>query len=520
MKTKITISILFSLFYFQLSFSQNGDVLFDDTFIHTIEINSLESYTYEEFHDTLYANHLEAFYTNTISTEYLKSSVKIDGVLIDTVGVRYKGNSTFQNTGSTTIDKYPIKIDFNEFVGGQNYDGIKKLNLNNNLLDVSCMRAKLTSEIFERMGVATFRISYAKVYVNGDYRGLYSMVEQIDKTFVRGNFDENKTGYLHKTFGFAFETGQTDSFLAEWMPLKTKKSTNNYEPIKNISLAVNNVSDPEFENNVNGKFDLETYIKIQAVNLTISDLDHFSTNFYMYQNPEDTTWYMIPWDYDLAFAATNNIVEDPANYISNSYHAETLPFKRMMEIPNLRLEYRNSLCEVINHGMDSVWINNRIVELKNLISTEVENDPHFWSLGTADFDMYLDADYSAPGFTGGNIVIPGLRTYINNRYKQIRDDLLNNNFICDLALDVAEEEVVGATYRIYPNPTDAFVNIITEEKIPLEGINVLNILGQDVTKLVSLEHYDNTTLKLDLSSLNTGFYILKTENIIHKVYKN
>ncbi|MCB9360697.1 MAG: CotH kinase family protein [Flavobacteriales bacterium] len=528
MKIYFKLIVLFlSLSISKSLLSQNGNSLFDDSYIHTIEINSIAPYTYEQFHDTLFNSHLQVFWlSNSSLKNYYKASVVIDGVTTDTIGVRYKGNSTFQNADA--IGKYAIKLDFNEYVNGQNYDGLKKLNLNNNLVDPSCLRAKLSFEVMQRMGIVSPRTAFAKVYINGNYRGIYTMVEQIDKTFVKSHFDPDSTGYLHKAYNFTVGLPSNggyqstiDSDLAEYMPLKTKKSTNNYQPIKDFISAANNATDIAFENNINGVFDLSSFIKLQAINMVLSDKDHYCTagwNFYMYQNPTDNKWYMLPWDYDLGFDANSTyFVSNPSDhsslYIDNCYLT-----KRMMNIPNLKTQYREALCEVMNTGMDSIWINDRILTLKNLIATEVENDPHFWSI--SDYNYYLNNTYTinAPGNNLNGYAIIGLREYINNRFNQVITDLASNNYDCDLTLNVVNTSLSSTeNFIAYPNPTSDFVSINGSE-LNVGDIKVYTLLGQSINNN-NIKKVNANTIQIDFSNLDKGVYIIKTNTTATKVYK-
>lgn len=520
MAIKKQIFTLIILSIYQLVFSQNGNALFDDTLIHNIQINSIDPYTYEQFHDILDKSHEKVFWSSE-SKNYYKASVNIDGVTLGTIGVRYKGNSSYEF--AEVNGKYALKLDFNKYVKGQKYDGLKKVNLNNNLLDPSCMRAKLSFDILERMGIVVPRTAYAKVYINGSYRGLYTMVEQIDKTFVRKNFDVDKTGYLHKAHGFSIGPRQStlDSELSIWMPLKTKKKSKNYQPIKDFVFEANNANDTQFENDINNTFNLDVYVKQQAVNMVLSDIDHYcsgSWNFYMYQNPLTNKWYMIPWDYDLAFGATIHIT-DPTDHIRLQNYCFLA--EKMLSIPNLKAKYYDALCEVVNFGMEKEWINNRINTIKNLIASEVENDPHFWAMD--NFENYLDATYvtNAPSSGLHNRAIPGIRAYINNRYEQVTDDLSKNGYSCDLQLGTLNTEDIAISKStkidIFPNPVTNFV-YLKGVKLDVNTIKIYNTLGQNV-KIEHINKIDDITVQIDLSNLNTGIYFIKIGTSFNKVYK-
>ena len=64
------------------------------------------------------------------------------------------------------------------------------------------MRAKTCTDLFRQMGVPAARVGYAKLYINGEYRGLFANSEEIDKAFLR-NYFTNNDGNLYKCPGGA-----------------------------------------------------------------------------------------------------------------------------------------------------------------------------------------------------------------------------------------------------------------------------------------------------------------------------
>lgn len=56
---------------------------------------------------------------------------------LDDVAVRYKGNGTFMDARQS--DKKSFKVDLNEFVKGQKFAGVSKLNFHNNITDAGLM---------------------------------------------------------------------------------------------------------------------------------------------------------------------------------------------------------------------------------------------------------------------------------------------------------------------------------------------------------------------------------------------
>jgi len=438
MKCEFFILGLLSLFC-NRAISQVGVNIFDDTYIHIIQINSLENITCEEFHDTLYTIYAPEQEARASDRTYFPSSVTIDRVKVDTIGLRYKGQSTFQ--GLPTDGKYSFKIDFNEFVKGQEFDGLKKLNLNNNRWDPTCMRNKLAMESMARMGIAAPRTSYAKVYVNGSYKGIYLIVEQIDKTFLKDRFSPDSTGLLYKAvdWGGGPLIPPTQLTLERSLLQKTGNDEGNYLPIIDVWNITNGATDLMFYDAVSKVYDFHNFIKQMAVQTFVGDRDHYcvgGANHYLYLNPLDNKLVMIPWDYDLSWNRYWNGKEyqnnlDPLNWVECIEHENSVYAAKMLSIPRITSKYHAALCEVLNYGFDSLWVEQRINTLTNLIGDEVVKDTLHFAQFT-DFESQLDSNYlwENPLWSGETKIFPGMRSMIRGRYAQVRNALHDAGFNC------------------------------------------------------------------------------------------
>ena len=99
----------------------SGDNILDASVLHEINM----TFTEPNYWDILNDNFGGGFDPAT-NVDYLMASVTIDGETVDSIGIRFKG---FTSASATT--KKPFKFDFNEFVPGKRFDGLRKLNLNN-----------------------------------------------------------------------------------------------------------------------------------------------------------------------------------------------------------------------------------------------------------------------------------------------------------------------------------------------------------------------------------------------------
>ena len=160
-------TLLFLLSIFSIS-NLSAQGLYDSTTITMIEIDFSQS-NWDYMLDTAKAG----------SDGYIMSqSVTINGVSFDSVGVKYKGNSTYQP--NQTKNPWHIELDTYK---NQNYQGFTDIKLSNVAKDPSFLREVLSYEIARKYMVAP-QANYAVVYVNGNQIGLYTSAESINKSLL------------------------------------------------------------------------------------------------------------------------------------------------------------------------------------------------------------------------------------------------------------------------------------------------------------------------------------------------
>ena len=133
-----------------------------------------------------------ALLENATSEEYYDCDVTVNGTTYEHVGLRAKGNTSLSMVASSDSDRYSFKIKFDEYVDGQSYDGLSKLVLNNNYSDATMMKEALCYDMFAFLGADASLYNYAKVSVNGEYRGVYLALEPVEESFAIRNYG---TGY-------------------------------------------------------------------------------------------------------------------------------------------------------------------------------------------------------------------------------------------------------------------------------------------------------------------------------------
>lgn len=154
------------------SLTTQAQNFYDLSTIQTIEITFAEN-NWDQLLDNAYAG----------TGDYiLAQSVTINGVTMDSVGVKYKGNSTYQANQT----KNPFHIELDTYKDHE-YDSFTDIKLSNVAKDPSFLREVLSFQILRQYMDAPLS-NYANVYVNGNLIGLYSNSESVSKRFVNKHY--------------------------------------------------------------------------------------------------------------------------------------------------------------------------------------------------------------------------------------------------------------------------------------------------------------------------------------------
>lgn len=133
-----------------------------------------------------------------MSEVYYVCDVEINGLTVKNVAIRPKGNTSLSAIVSDpNSDRYSLKLEFDHFVDGQTCYGLDKLILNNNYADATNMKEAIIYDMYRYIGADASLYNYAKVSVNGEYRGVYLALEGVEESFMLRNFG-TQDGELYK----------------------------------------------------------------------------------------------------------------------------------------------------------------------------------------------------------------------------------------------------------------------------------------------------------------------------------
>ncbi|WP_150122574.1 CotH kinase family protein, partial [Rhodopirellula islandica] len=451
--------------------ADDAAAFFDDSFVHEVSI----TFENEDWYDVLFDSH-----ANDAEDPYFAADVTIDGITMENVGVRFKGNSSFTGTGI----KKSLKIDFDEFDEDNDsltYLGLKKLNLNNNYNDPTMLREKLLYDFASNFVEGASRAVHTNVTINGELYGVYTAVEQVDKTYVQTRFGSDEDGNLFKgaaadevvddpnaDFGSDLTyLGDDPVAYEENYQLKTNETANDYSDLVEFIDVLNNTSAEDLSEAIEPLLDVDDALASIAINNLFANLDSYNGaahNYYLYDRDDTGQFTHILWDANESFGRFSLFtspgedlqeldpfwlpvatttggpiggpggggppVGGPGDIVEDEDAEESRPLmENLWAVDEYSADYLRDLAEMLREGFDVTTATERIDELADLIRDDVTADPNK-QYTTAQFEQNLTSD-----IVSGMGTIYGLTSFIETRAEYLDAELDTYASSSDLRLN-------------------------------------------------------------------------------------
>ena len=310
--------------------------------------------------DTLKANFRE--------DDYYPATLEWSGHAVRNVGIRSRGG------GSRNGTKIGMRVDFGRFSADQTFLGLRSIVLDNLGQDASGVKERVAMRLYERLGLVVPREAHAQLYVNGQYLGLYAVVESVDEDFARRAFGE--PGYL---FEYEYDTEwflsypgpELEKYRELFDPVTHRRSRLDalYGPLHELFRGVNESPDEEFQSLVGRYLDLPLFMRHVAAQNFAAQLDGILgyagvNNFYVYRPERSPRSQILAWDEDNAFFA--------ADYPILQGHERNILMRRAMAVPELRAVYVDSLLAAADAA--DGWLEDEIRRQRALIREALQSD--------------------------------------------------------------------------------------------------------------------------------------------------
>ena len=503
--------IVIAVFWVFSTNAQND--FYDEDNINTIEIFFAQS-NWDQLMDNNYA----AGNGDRLTAD----SVIINGISFDSVGVKYKGNSSYNANNA----KNPLNIKLNH-IKNQDYQGYYTLKFSNGDKDPTFVREVL-SYFISRHYMQAPKANYTELYINGNYIGLYGNIESVNKKFIEEHFYSDDDNILFKCnpqnlgggggnpgcssgIGSSLEYLGPDSTCYE--DYYEMQSDFGWEDMKNLTYELD-----QNPNNIEQHFDVDKGIWFLALNNLLVNLDSyigpFCQNYYLFQD-DNSRFLPVVWDFNESFGHFSMIsTPGPGNPPATTQDLQEMdPFLRdgdatrplcniLFAEPTYRKMYVAHMKTIIEEFFSNNYYHQKADSLHNTISTVFQSDQntfYTWNQATQNITTSITTS-GGPG--GGTIV--GITELMNARTTYI---LSQTEFqypspdISNISLSTVNPSPYS-TIDISANITSA------TSALPTAFLGYRNSSAEIFTKVPMIDQGGGTfSASINLGASNVQYYI-------------
>jgi len=440
------ISMRKSLIFIMISLVQVGTAqdLYDIDTLREITIKFYEP----DYHETLIN------WFNAENDNRLLATLEMEGVLYDSVAVRYKGNISFILAELSDTPKFPLNIDMNDFIEDQDLMGYTKLKLGNVYTDPTYVREAIAYSIYRKYTVAPksnlIKVNIGVVGQEAVYHGVYSNSESINKGFLKDHY-----GWKHGPLVKCDPNPQDEELACDnsglgngsggeqvealpdlvWYGPDSCQYYANYEMKRDYGwedlvefIDVLNNDESEIYDYLN----IDRVLWHMAVSSVISNKDTYYgkniKNYYMYKH-KDSLWHVMPWDVNECFGGIMGTTNQGAEYDVLQWFDPNEPNRplvwQILEDERYFKQYFAHIRTIIEENYSVENITNQTAAIQDLIEQSVLEEPYGRFPVDGLFDnveddmTYPDLDWLA-SYSG---IIPTINTrleYLNGHPEVIK----------------------------------------------------------------------------------------------------
>ncbi|CAN5207750.1 hypothetical protein BH09BAC5_BH09BAC5_16320 [soil metagenome] len=341
----------------------------------------------------------------------LATQVIVNGVVYDSVGVKFKGNSSYDSSQS----KNPLHIKLDYVHGNASYYGRQDIKLGNGFSDPSLIREALAYKIL-RNYMAEPLCNFAHVTINNVYYGVFSNAESIDSGFNSNHFYSSGKAFF-KCNPVNVVSGQIPNLLylgtdsVNYYPRYEMKSAYGWNEL--IGLCDTLANSP---NVIDTILDVDRALWMLAFNNVTVNLDSYSgayaQNYYLYRD-DNKRFVPIIWDLNMCFGGftntgTSNLSisgeQQMTPLLHSTYGGRPLIMNLLADSAYFKMyiaHMRTISDEFFSNGLYNLIAQN----MQSLIDTSV----------AAELHPFYSYPQFQQGLTGNVVNIPGIANLMGTR---------------------------------------------------------------------------------------------------------
>ena len=383
--------------------------------------------------------------TNYSTGQEIQGTLKFREKVIEGVGVRYKGNTSYQRVNG---EKKSVNISIDATIEGADLESYDTLNLNNAAGDQTLLKEALYFNAMKKYAACP-AAGFVQLNINGENWGLYSNAQQQDSPLIRQYFGSNDGDRWKAPSGTGSGAGagrpggggpgggrppggggrppggggrppgggggggwsSGDKALlylgdnpSTYENLYELKKQNSEEPWANLIHAtdiLNNTPAAEFKAKVSEVLAVDSWLWFLVLENVFTDDDSYwnkGCDYIIYHDPESGRIFPIEHDGNEAFTSRDARL-DPFEQETNTNRPV---INKLLSVPEFRQRYIAHMRTVLKNDFNPENLTAAIDRYVNTIETFIENDPK--------------KDFSMTDFRSGISQLKGL---INTRHQYL-----------------------------------------------------------------------------------------------------
>ncbi|MDD9376916.1 CotH kinase family protein [Streptomyces sp. ZAF1911] len=327
---------------------RGGVGLYDTSVSHSVHL----TYDQTEF------NKMMKEFRDDGTKEYIKADLTIDGVYLEDVGIRLKGNSTLMslrgdkgmsnipqgapagagggdggrsagggpgagggalagliqyNLSEKKPEELPWLVKIDEYVEGRAYQGEREISLRPGSNGRVPVNEALSLSLADTSGQKAERYSFTSLKVNNGQAATRMMVESPDVDYAEDIGDGNGVLYKAKAGGsFSYRGDDPTDYETSFKQLN-KKGSQDLEPVMELIKWANSASDKEFARDLDKYMDVDSlanYVATQNLLLNFDDMAGPGKNYLLWYDLDTKKFSVLGWDYNGTFLGDATVGPD------------------------------------------------------------------------------------------------------------------------------------------------------------------------------------------------------------------
>jgi len=307
-----------------------------------VEPQDTDSFGLTKIEFTITSEHLGTLNSMVYARRGVPARVEIAGESRK-IFVRYSGQTSLgQLKKSYTV----------EFAGNQLFRGHREYVISAQNGDPTKLHPALGFWAFRQAGLIASDAEPAAVYLNGEYQGLYYLIEPVDEDFLR--LRQRRLGSLYEAFNGQYD-GAHFSFAGGYdvrLGFASKGEREGFYGDLERLIQILDAATPEnLPARLEPLLDVENYLRYLAVSVLLHNWDGYFNNLRLHLDPQVGKFQIIPWDLDniLEFYEGRSRLEG-ANELS----------QKLLAVPAYRWRYKQILLELMDEKLTIASLDARI----------------------------------------------------------------------------------------------------------------------------------------------------------------